>query len=239
MGQRTLARAGHTREHEEPLPGQGQVDAAQIVLAGAHHGDAGRRMWPGASADLITDLSAAVAAGHWVRLTHRSGAGRESRRRVDPYRLVVLRQRWYLFDWDRDRRDWRSFRLDRVGDLTLTHAPYTRREPPAEDLAAYLERRFEGAPRGHVVTVLFHASAAEVAARLIRVDGSLVAVGPDAARYVGWVDSHEWMALALTLTGLDFRVEGPVEFARRVAEISERLGRAVTGEHGSGRAPSG
>ena len=201
--------------------------------------DAGRRVWPGAPADLITNLSAAVVAGHWVRLTHRNGAGRESRRRVDPYRLVVLRQRWYLFAWDRDRGDWRSFRLDRISELTLTHAPYVRREPPAEDLASYLGHRFEGAPREQVVTVLVHASAAEVATRLVRVEGSLTSVGSGAARYVGRVDSYEWMALALTLTGLDFTVEGPAEFAGRVGEISERLGRAVAGECGSGREPVG
>ncbi len=44
------------------------------------------------------------------------------------------------------------------------------------------------------MSVLFAASAEEVAARIARTDGDLEAVGPDRARYTARVDSHAWLA---------------------------------------------
>ncbi|MEU3024328.1 YafY family protein [Nocardiopsis alba] len=221
---------------ERVLPSRLSRRAASLSAAV----DPGRRVWPGPSADLVTTLGEAVAAGHRVRLLHRGRDGAERRRRVDPYRLILLRRRWYLFGWDHEREDWRSFRLDRIVEATPTHAPYTRREPPARDLADHLERRFGRAEERHTVTVLFHASAAEVAARLMRVDGTLEPVGDDRARYTALVDSHEWMAMVLALTGLDFTVEGPEGFVDHIAELSVRLARAVTPEgSGAGSPPDG
>lgn len=196
--------------------------------------DPGRRVWPGASSEVLTELGEAVAAGQWVRMTHRGRDGQERRRRVDPYRLLLLGRRWYLFAWDRDRADWRSFRLDRITRLTPTRAAFTPRELPAEDLAAYLEQGFGTGGTGQsgerlTVRVLFHDPAAEVAARIIRVDGSLEAVGAHNSRYTARVDSYEWIAIVLALTGLDFTVEGPEEFRDHTAQISARLGRAVGG----------
>ncbi|USY22922.1 YafY family transcriptional regulator [Nocardiopsis exhalans] len=194
--------------------------------------DPGRRIWPGASAQVLTGLGEAVAAGQWVRMTHRGRDGQERRRRVDPYRLLLLGRRWYLFAWDRDREDWRSFRLDRITGLTPTRAAFTPRELPAADLAAHLEQGF-GTGRGSeggerlTVTVLFHAPAAEVAACITRVDGSLEAVSTDNSRYTARVDSYEWMAIVLALTGLGFTVEGPEELKDFTAQLSARLGRAV------------
>ncbi|QVJ00145.1 YafY family transcriptional regulator [Nocardiopsis eucommiae] len=187
----------------------------------------GRSVWPGASVDVLTGLSDAVAAGHRIRMTHRGRDGRELHRHVDPYRLVLLRRRWYLFAWDRDREDWRSFRLDRITEITPTRAAFTPRALPAEDLAAHLEEGFGPGRERHTVTVLFHASAAEVAARLTRVDGSLEAVGPDRCRYEALVDSYEWIVIVLALAGLDFTLEAPEEFVARTAELSTRLARAV------------
>ena len=48
-----------------------------------------------------------------VRL-HRPRRRSRTDRRVEPHRLVSLGRRWYLVAYDRDRQDWRSFRLDRI-----------------------------------------------------------------------------------------------------------------------------
>ncbi len=192
-----------------------------------------RRVWPGVRPRVLTDLGEAVADGHWVRMVHRRGDGREHRRKVDPYRLVLSGRRWYLFAWDRERDDWRTFRLDRITGVTPTRAPFPRRELPEGPLADHLERGFRGGAARHTVSVLFDASAEEVAARIVRIDGDLEAIGPDRARYTARVDSHEWLAIVLALTGLSFTVEGPEEFARSTAALADRLHRAV---EDSGRA---
>ncbi|MFC6432612.1 helix-turn-helix transcriptional regulator [Nocardiopsis tropica] len=190
-----------------------------------------RRSWPGVRPDVLAALGEAVAAGHWVRFLHRGRDGEERRRRADPYRLVMSGRRWYLYAWDRDAEGWRTFRLDRVGEVVPARAPFVPREmpggEPGEGLAARLERDFREGGAGHAVSVLFDAPAREVAARITRVDGDLVQVGADRARYTARVDSFEWIAVVLALTGLPFTVEGPEEFARRTAALADLLHRSV------------
>ncbi len=60
----------------------------------------------------------------------RAGADDAGPRAVEPHRLVATARRWYLMAWDRDRGDWRVFRLDRMSDLHVTTWKNSPRETP-------------------------------------------------------------------------------------------------------------
>src|SRR5262245_41846540 len=64
-------------------------------------------------------LATATQQHQDVRFAYESRSGAASDRRVEPYRLVLLGRRWYLLGWDRDRGDWRTFRLDRITTVTV------------------------------------------------------------------------------------------------------------------------
>ncbi len=49
-----------------------------------------------------------------VRFDYTGRSGADTRRLVEPLRLVRGGLRWYLVAWDVDRGDWRTFRLDRL-----------------------------------------------------------------------------------------------------------------------------
>ena len=70
-----------------------------------------------------------------LRFRYRNGSGQDSRRHVEPYRLVYTGRRWYLVAHDLDKGEWRSFRLDRMEDIrpTLPMRPGSsaRASPPA------------------------------------------------------------------------------------------------------------
>ena len=52
------------------------------------------------------------------------------RRRVEPYRLVASDRRWYLLAYDLDRDDWRSFRVDRMTDVSARTWRFRPRAAP-------------------------------------------------------------------------------------------------------------
>ena len=81
-----------------------------------------------------------------LRFAYRGRDGTESRREVEPHSLVNLWRRWYLLSWDRDRDDWRTFRLDRLTRPASTDVRFTPREPPSDDVAAYVSQRLAAAP---------------------------------------------------------------------------------------------
>lgn len=79
---------------------------------------AGLAHWP--SLGLLAD---AISNGEHVEFTYTDQHGRQSYRRVEPYRQVLRAGTWYLIAYDTRRRDWRLFRLDRVHEPSLSPAP--------------------------------------------------------------------------------------------------------------------
>ncbi|CAM5587630.1 hypothetical protein SMICM304S_06396 [Streptomyces microflavus] len=52
---------------------------------------------------LLTELAAACRDSERLRFSYRSHGGSDSRRTVEPHRLVCTEHRWYLVAWDLDR----------------------------------------------------------------------------------------------------------------------------------------
>ncbi|GII96553.1 helix-turn-helix transcriptional regulator [Sinosporangium siamense] len=141
-------------------------------------------------------------------------------------RLVRLRQRWYLFGWDLDRHDWRTFRLDRITEPATTGETFRARALPPGDLADHLRERFRG-PAAHRITLTLHTGARDAATRLHRVDGTLHPIDDHTCRYIAEVDSYKWLAVVLVLTDVEFTVEDPEDFRHYLTGAARRLLRAT------------
>jgi predicted DNA-binding transcriptional regulator YafY len=145
-------------------------------------------------ADRLVALAQACRAGERVRLDYTDRAGRAGERLVDPYRLVRYGPRWYLVAHDLDRADWRTFRVDRIGEVRATGRRAEITDPP--DPAALVAGGMAVGPyavRAIVRLPVDAAAAAEAIPRTVGVhrpdgDGTVVEVGgPDApglARYL-------------------------------------------------------
>ena len=62
----------------------------------------------------LTVIAAACRDHERLRFGYQGRDGVASRREVEPHSLVNVGRRWYLVAWDCGRRDWRTFRLDRL-----------------------------------------------------------------------------------------------------------------------------
>ncbi|WP_405493683.1 helix-turn-helix transcriptional regulator [Nocardia sp. NBC_00511] len=183
--------------------------------------EAARTPAPAVEPDTLAALGLAATRHEVVTFDYTSREGRTSRRRVEPYRQVHVRLRWYLLAWDLDRSDWRSFRLDRVGTITATASPFTPRPLPADSAAEYLRAELT-APRDRVI-VTVAASAARIADALKLRDAEIEALTATSCRVTAQVDSFEWFILLIALTGAEFVIEEPPEFRRRGRELAQRL----------------
>ena len=175
--------------------------------------DVGAAGHPQPGTEVFRALASAITAEREIVFDH-SRDGRSSPRTAEPYRLVRVRRRWYLFAWDLDRRDWRSFRLDRIG------------APRATGLARPVGSAARSTP-AHRVILTLHTDARDAATRLHRVDGTLQPLGEHSCRYTARVDSYEWLVTVLVLAGIEFTVEEPGAFAAYLAEAAHRLLRAA------------
>lgn len=172
--------------------------------------------------DAETLLTAARAASSEERLRIRyvDREGRETERRIDPYRLVSTGRRWYLVAHEVDRQAWRTLRVDRIAAVEATGHHFHLEDPPS---ATDLVSRASGvSPYRHVAEVVVEAAPEVVSARVpatvgvVRAHsrGSLLAVGGD-----------DLAALAghIVLLDLPFEVLHPPELREVVRRIGARL----------------
>ncbi len=95
------------------------------------------------SVETLMALAIACARSERTRFDYRTGDGAESMRHTEPFRLVSVRQLWYLVAFDIDRDAWRTFRVDRAERVRTTGARFQRTDQPdaatfvAEGLAVH------------------------------------------------------------------------------------------------------
>ncbi|RDI63270.1 helix-turn-helix transcriptional regulator [Nocardia pseudobrasiliensis] len=180
---------------------------------------------PSIDPELLARLAAAAAHHEHVSFTYTARDGATSDRRVEPYRQVYRHLRWYLLAWDRDRADWRTFRIDRIAELAAPGTTFEPRPLPAESAEAYL-RSEQSAPRHRAVATV--RAAADAVADALKFQECVVEpIDAHSCSVTTWVDSFEWLILNLALLDADFVIEQPEEFRRRCAELAERLDAAA------------
>jgi predicted DNA-binding transcriptional regulator YafY len=124
--------------------------------------------------------------------------------------------------YDLDRHDWRSFRLDRIGDLQREGSRFRQRELPAEDAAAFVRQGMRTLPVSYDVSALAHAPAAQVQPRLGR---WAVAEPVDHAtcRIRMRADSLDWAAFALAVAAVDITEVAPPELREHLQRWAGHL----------------
>ncbi|MGW6409389.1 helix-turn-helix transcriptional regulator [Streptomyces vinaceus] len=204
---------------EQVLPGRlrRRVGALQSATIAVTRGDG-----PSIDPRTLTTMAAAVAGPERLRFAYRARGGADSKRLVEPYRLVSTGSRWYLVAYDLDRGDWRTFRVDRVAEPYPTGARFTPRELPM-DAAEFVRRGLRGGET-YPVDVSFEAPA-EVLPGWLRQHAEPVGGGCRVRFSSG--DSPEWVAARLALTAVPFTVHSPDFLAEAARALASRLTAAV------------
>lgn len=176
--------------------------------------------YPGVQVATLVVLARARQGSERVRFVYRDGSGRESERHIDPYQLVHAGRRWYLVAWDRDREDWRSFRVDRMSQVKPTGMRFSVR--PSPDAGALVaEGVAVRAYRLHALVLL--ELPLDEARLLVPPTVAILEADGDRTRLRIGADEPEWIAHFLAGLPCPFVVEEPEEVRRAVDELGARL----------------
>ncbi|HEY0448827.1 YafY family protein [Actinophytocola sp.] len=178
---------------------------------------------------LLTLLATACRDHESLRLRYTRADGTLSRRLVEPVRLACTGRRWYLLAWDREPAGWRTFRVDRI-DGTPTPGPrFPPRDPPEEDVAAYISRAISTAPYRVQATIRLHAPAEAAAERVSPASGVVEAVDEHSCLlHVGGPNLADF-PVHIAQLGFEFEVLSPPELVAQVRALAGLFGRAAGG----------
>jgi predicted DNA-binding transcriptional regulator YafY len=176
---------------------------------------------PTVAPEVLTAIAAACRDHHRLRFDYRTHDGTDQRREIEPHRLVHLGRKWYLVGWDPDRADWRTFRVDRMQPRTPTGPRFTPREPPEQDLTAYVTKGVDAALTRYRARVLVHKSATELVQWLTPATAVEAFDDHTCLVHVGAETPHMLAAHILVIDS-DFEVDGPPELLDALRAIGDR-----------------
>ncbi|HEX4802414.1 MAG TPA: YafY family protein [Myxococcaceae bacterium] len=197
-----------------------------VVVTPAHQGSS-------VDARMLSTIAGACRDNEMLRFRYQDHAGRPSSRSTEPHLVVNTGRRWYLVAWDTDRKDWRTFRVDRIQPRLTTGPRFAPRDPPSRDLVAYVSRGAWYAPPCRARVKLLVAAEA-VAERLPPGIGALEPIDDHSCFFDTGAATFESLALHLVLLGVDFEADGPSELVDQVRRLAGRYDRATERQFSEG-----
>jgi predicted DNA-binding transcriptional regulator YafY len=184
--------------------------------------------WRSPDAQVETETLAVFAQacrdGEQARFDYADKEGVESRRLVEPHKLVTVGHRWYLVAWDVRREDWRTFRVDRTSKPRLAGVRFKERDLPAADAATYVAESLSASEKRVDTSVLLHIPIDDARRVVPEHVGTFEVVDERHCRLLIAADNLDWLAVRYALMDVDFTIEYPAD----LREIVHRFGRRMT-----------
>lgn len=170
-------------------------------------------------ASLLVDVSDAVQQHRRIAITYSSYHNEGTQREVEPYGVLGWKGHWYIVGYCCLRKDYRSFRLDRVTSLRVLSETFQRDE--RFDYEEYV-RRMSTIPARWQIEIEFQAPLYLVQRKIPASHGSFSEL-PEGAL---WHTHHVHLAeMARYLVGLDlpFIIRHPPELGEALRELGEQV----------------
>lgn len=200
-----------------------QVSTLQLMTVHVRRHRSGPTVDPAMLAEL-----ARLSREHFgIRFDYSDRHETASKRRVEPYRIVISGQRWYLVAWDLDRADWRTFRVDRIKGGMSPGPRFTPRELTDAGVEALVSRGVPPEARRHQARVIVHAPAEELTERFGGWIGTITRLDERSCVLTTGAERLGDLAAYLGLLGADFRVSEPPELVEQLRSLAARYAAAT------------
>ena len=185
------------------------------------------RRGPSVDANLLSAIAGACRDCEGIRFKYQDRAGSPSLRAVEPHRLVHTGHRWYLVAWDISRKDWRTFRIDRIEGKPKTSTRFKPRTPPEGDFAKFVSKSLSQVPYPIRARITLHAPLDTLAKRIPPSAGVLEAIDPNSCVLRTGSYSMEGIAMHLSWLGVGFQVHEPPELIEHIRALAARFSASI------------
>jgi predicted DNA-binding transcriptional regulator YafY len=185
------------------------------------------RRGPTIDANLLSAIAGACRDCECIRFKYQDRTGSATLRIVEPHRLVHTGYRWYLVAWDTSRKDWRTFRIDRIDGKPKSSTRFSPRKPPEGDFAKFVAKSLSQVPYPVRARITLHASLEALSKRIPPSAGVLQSIDENSCMLQTGSYSLEGIAMHLSWLGVDFRVHEPPELIDHVRKLVDRFNAAI------------
>lgn len=198
-----------------------RIKALHTAIVPLHH------KTPPVDAEVLTTIAGASRNHEHVELRYTDLRGEVTDRNIEPHGLVHSGSRWYLVAWDVDRRDWRTFRMDRVVAPVKVAGRFVPRPVPHGNVATYVSQSVAANAYPVSARVRLHTPLDVAAQTVSPLAGRLERIDDKTCMLITGAHSLAPLAVHVALLGFDFDVVEPPELIAQLEVLSKRLKRAA------------
>jgi predicted DNA-binding transcriptional regulator YafY len=169
---------------------------------------------------IVVTLSEAALQRRCVHMCYRAYEGQQTERKFDPYGLVYRSGYWYSVGYCHLRTDLRTFRLDRIVEVTIGAESFVR--PGDFDCLAFVIQSISQTPGTWLVDVLLETTMEEAMRVLPNTLATLVQT-VDGVEFTCYVESFGWLAGILIDLGCPFVVRQPAELRTVLRQLAQHI----------------
>jgi len=185
------------------------------------------RRGPIIDGNLLSGIAGACRDCECIRFKYQDRVGSPSMRLVEPHRLVHTGYRWYLVAWDLGRKDWRTFRVDRIEGKPKSSTRFKARKPPEGDFAKFVSKSLSQVPYPVRARITLRAPLESLAKRIPPSAGVLESLDANSCLLQTGSYSVEGIAMHLSWLGVDFQVHEPPELIQHLRKLADRFTAAI------------
>jgi predicted DNA-binding transcriptional regulator YafY len=178
------------------------------------------------AADSLMQIAGACRDQKKLTIDYADRAGRQSARQIEPVRLAHTGRRWYLVAWDLERKDWRTFRADRIGRVVETGAHFTPRKLP-HDVVKFVSQSISYEPYACRARLKLAGAVDELAKRIPSWIGMLEPLDSQHCMLSVGAPTPEALVAFMLMAGVDFQLLDAQELRPQLRTVARRLSRAL------------
>jgi predicted DNA-binding transcriptional regulator YafY len=182
---------------------------------------------PTVDADRLSAIAGACRDCEGIRFQYNKRTGDSGVRSVEPHQIVYTGYRWYLVAWDLGRKDWRTFRVDRIEGNLKTSTRFKPRKAPEGDFAKFVSKSLSQVPYPIQARVTFFGPIEVIRKRIPPWAGLLEPVDVESCLLHAGSHSLEALAVHLSMVGCEFRVHEPADLIAHIRALAQRLTNAA------------
>ncbi|WP_040524133.1 helix-turn-helix transcriptional regulator [Gordonia effusa] len=178
--------------------------------------------------EALAILASTIGQQNILRFDYAKHDGTSARRATEPHKLVHSRGRWYLLGWDIDKKDWRTYRVDRISPKTPDGPRFTLRDASEVNAIGRISHGTSVSVYRYQARITLLVPLAQAAEHIPEGSGVLETIDDHSCTLHTGANSLTHLAIHIAALDMPFRVEAPQELADRMTALAERITQATT-----------
>lgn len=172
---------------------------------------------------LLQTLQSAVKNRQVLKFSYTNNSGETRNHCVEPIAVIYKWYAWYMLAYNREKADYRTYKLVRMEDVRITEANFSKEHKPAEDILKDCDNSYQGKDISTKVCLRCRGNAIHRIKEYL--NGQLLESLEDgtAIMEIHVVENEQWWIGVVLSQGKEVEVIEPVHIKKRIIDCAKDI----------------